>query len=61
MSERLSALADRVVRVRDELAADVAEAEDAVLHALRGGDRTVDAEDGPERPRLPAGDLADLG
>jgi hypothetical protein len=61
LSERLSALAERVVRVRDELAADVAEAEDAVLRALQGVDRTVDAEDGRERPRLPGGERSDPG
>ena len=61
VNERLSALAERVVRVRDELAADVAEAEDAVLRALQGSDRTVDVDDGRDRPRLPGGELPDLG
>lgn len=57
--ERLAALAERVARVRDELAADVAEAEDAVLRALQGADRTVDVDDGAERPRLPDGERSD--
>lgn len=51
VDERLAALSDRVLRVRDELAADVAEAEDAVLRALHAVDRTVDA--GEARPALP--------
>lgn len=51
VDERLAALSDRVLRVRDELAADVAEAEDAVLRALHAVDRTVDA--GEARPDLP--------
>lgn len=59
--ERLSALHERVVRVRDELAADVAKTEDAVLRALEEADRTVDVDDGRERPRLPGGDASDLG
>ena len=59
--ERLSALHERVVRVRDELAADVAKTEDAVLRALEEAGRTVDADDGRERPRLPGGDPSDLG
>ena len=59
--ERLSALNERIVRVRDELAADVAEAEDAVLRALQERDRTVDVDEGRERPRLPGGDATDLG
>jgi hypothetical protein len=61
VGERLAALTERVVRVRDELAADVAEAEDAVLRALSGIERTVDVDDGRERPRLPRGDASDLG
>ncbi|MFN2321391.1 MAG: hypothetical protein ABR510_00335 [Trueperaceae bacterium] len=59
--ERLSALHERVVRVRDELAADVAKTEDAVLRALEEADRTVDVDDGREQPRLPGGDASDLG
>ena len=59
--ERLTALADRVVRVRDELAADVAKSEDALLRALQGDERTVDADDERERPRLPGGPGADAG
>ena len=59
--ERLAALADRVVRVRDELAADVAKSEDALLRALQGDERTVDADDERERPRLPGGPGADAG
>ncbi len=61
VSERLATLTERVVRVRDEIAADVAEAEDAVLRALQEADRTVDVDDGRERPRLPGGDALDLG
>ena len=59
--ESLSALLERVVRVRDELAADVAKAENSMLRALQEADRTVDADDGRERPRLPGGDASDLG
>lgn len=61
VSERLSALAERVVRVRDELAADVAEAEDAVLRALRTSAPTVDADAGSDRPRLTGGEPSDAG
>ncbi len=61
VGDRVAAVGERVVRVRDELAADVAEAEDAVLRALQGTDRTVDADAGPERPRLPGGDVAERG
>ncbi|MDA0699966.1 MAG: hypothetical protein O3A02_02000 [bacterium] len=46
--DRLEAVVARVSAVRDELAADVGEAEDAVLRALRERDRTVDAD--PEHP-----------
>jgi len=46
--DRLEAVIARVSAVRDELAADVGEAEDALLRALRERDRTVDAD--PERP-----------
>lgn len=42
LGERVKALEARVVTVRDELAADVAEAEDALLRALRADDRTLD-------------------
>lgn len=55
VSERLAALLERVARVRDELAADVSEAEDAVLRALEDRARTVDADAGSARPRLPGG------
>lgn len=47
---RLQELGERMARVRDELAADVAEAEDAVLRALASDDRTVDAA----TPALPS-------
>jgi hypothetical protein len=43
LDTRLAELRERVTRVRDELAADVAEAEDAILRALPSDDRTVEA------------------
>ncbi len=50
LENRLAELRERVTRVRDELAADVAEAEDAILRALPSDDRTVEAV----KPALPA-------
>jgi len=59
---RLEAVAARVAAVRDELAADVGEAEDALLRALRARDAgdavREDGEDGGDavvRPALPDG------
>lgn len=59
---RLEAVAARVAAVRDELAADVGEAEDALLRALRARDAgdtlREDGEDGEDavvRPALPDG------
>ena len=40
--ERLAAVSERVVKVRDELAADIAQAEDALARRLAG--------EGPEEP-----------
>jgi hypothetical protein len=55
LGDRMEALAERVARVRDELAADVAEAEDAVLRALHAAERTLDADPEGAPPRLPGG------
>jgi hypothetical protein len=53
---QLEAVTARIGAVRDELAADVGEAEDALLRALRERERTVDVPgERPERPALPDG------
>jgi len=49
---QLEAVAARVAAVRDELSADVGEAEDALLRALRERERTLEV--GDERPARPA-------
>lgn len=51
--QRVEALAARVAAVRDELAADVGAAEDALLRAMRGTDDDVEAEADHVRPALP--------
>jgi hypothetical protein len=53
---QLEAVTARIGAVRDELAADVGEAEDALLRALREHERTVEVKgDHPVRPALPDG------
>jgi hypothetical protein len=53
---QLEAVTARIGAVRDELAADVGEAEDALLRALREHERTVEVSgDRPIRPALPDG------
>jgi hypothetical protein len=47
---RLDAVAARITAVRNELAADVGEAEDALLRALAGRERTLDADGGTPTP-----------
>jgi hypothetical protein len=54
---QLDAVTARIAAVRDELSADVGEAEDALLRALREHERTVDVEAGRRlvRPALTDG------
>jgi hypothetical protein len=48
---QLEAMIARIAAVRDELSADVGEAEDALLRALREHERTVEVEAGRHAPR----------